>query len=73
MIIKRAAQLNFRDKILKWMNKDPLKCKKCGRTMELVRVWIKDVGTVFDLFEKMKTGPPEIDFSYKNDLFFCFF
>ena len=66
VLIKRAAQLNFREKILKWKNIDPLKCKKCGRIMELVRVWIKGKDNVFDLFEEMKTGPPKIDFSIKE-------
>lgn len=66
VLVKRAAQLTFREKILKWKNKDPLKCKKCGHSMELVRVWIKEVGIVFDLFEKMKTGPPVIDFLRKK-------
>jgi hypothetical protein len=66
VLVKKAAQLNFREKILKWKNKDPLRCKQCGRTMELVRVWIKGKGYVFDLFEEMKTGPPEIDFLRKK-------
>lgn len=66
VLIKKAARLTFREKILKWTNKDPLRCKKCGRSMELVRVWIKGVGTVFDLYEEMTTGPPESGFLRKK-------
>ena len=56
----KAKQLTFREKILEWRKKDPLKCKKCGHQMELVQVWIKGKGYVFDLYEKMATGPPNI-------------
>ena len=66
VLVKRAAQLTFREKILKWKKRDPLKCKKCGHEMELVKVWIKGVGPVFDLFEELGTGPPIVDFMKKR-------
>jgi hypothetical protein len=67
VLVKKADRLNFREKIIKWQNKDPLKCKKCGHVMELVKVWIKGRGAVFDLFEEMRTGPPAIDFLKKKE------
>lgn len=62
VLVKRAVRLSFREKILKLRKKDPLKCKKCGRVMELFRVWIEGVGTVFDWFKILTTAPPRIDF-----------
>ena len=56
----KAKQLTFREKILEWRKKDPLKCKECGHQMELVQVWIKGKGYVFDIYEKMANGPPDI-------------
>jgi hypothetical protein len=64
--LKKAETLNFRQNILYWKKRDPLKCKKCGRQMELVKVWIKGRGVVFDLFEKMATAPPEFKVEEQN-------
>lgn len=61
----RARRLDYQQRILEWKDKDPLKCKKCSRTMELVEVWIKGKGIVFNLYEKLSTGPPYVDFSKK--------
>jgi len=67
IILKRARHLDYQRRILEWKNKDPLKCKKCSRTMELVQVWIKGKGTVFNLYEKLATGPPVIKFLRKEE------
>jgi hypothetical protein len=66
IIIARAQSLKFREKILKWTGKDPLKCKNCGRDMELVKVWIKGKGTVFDYYQELMRAPPEIKITPKN-------
>lgn len=63
--LKKAEALSFRERIIYWKKKDPLKCKKCGRQMELVQVWIKGRGFVFDLFDKMATGPPQFIYEDK--------
>ena len=63
--LKKAEALSFREKIIYWKKKDPLKCKNCGRQMELVQVWIKGRGFVFDLFEKMATGLPKFVYDDK--------
>ena len=60
MLVKRACNLSFREKIMKWKKRDPLKCKECGRVMELVEVWIKEKGKVFDYFDELRRAPPEI-------------
>lgn len=67
IIVNRAKKLSFREKIIYWKNKDPLKCKKCGTLMELVQVWIKEKGFVFDLFEEMANGPPSFENFIKNE------
>ena len=69
LIIKRAAKSTFRDKILNWSGKDPLKWKNCGRTMEMVKVWVDGVGTVFDYLDDLERAPPILNKTHvsKND------
>ncbi len=66
VVVKRAARLSFREKILKWNNKDPLRCKKCGRVMEIVKVWVKGRGYVYNWFEDLERAPPLFEKTVKK-------
>jgi hypothetical protein len=60
--LKRAQRLSFRERVILIRKKDPLRCKKCNRVMELVKVWTKSKGTIFNYYEKLANAPPIINF-----------
>lgn len=56
------SKKTFSDKVFALTGQNPLKCKKCGRQMELVQIWVKGKGYVFDLLEYLEsqaTSPPK--------------
>jgi len=52
---------SYEERIKEWTGKNPLECSECGHRMEVINIWIKGKGVVFDLFEKLKcaTSPPD--------------
>lgn len=45
-----------------WTGKDPLRCPHCGHEMEVIKVWCKSKGVIFDLLEKYRKrgqAPPD--------------
>ncbi|MBF0367288.1 MAG: hypothetical protein HQK50_17050 [Oligoflexia bacterium] len=64
ILLKKARELSYREKIMEWRGVDPLKCKDCGRTMEIVEIWIKGKGTVYDWFKALARA--SLDTSYSN-------
>lgn len=56
-----AETLKYADRIKKWVGKDPLKCLECGHKMELIKIWSKRHGVIFDLlksYSKKSQAPP---------------
>ena len=42
-----------------WTGRDPLTCPHCHAKLELIKVWVKGKGVVFDLLEEyQKRGRP---------------
>ena len=67
-VFKVAAD-TYQSRMKLWTGKDPLACPHCGHQMEVVKVWSRDKGVIFDLLEKYKRNgrsPPEELFSIKN-------
>lgn len=63
LFIAPSKKTSFSDKVFYLTGQNPLRCKKCGHQMELVQIWIKGKGTVYDLLAYLKsqaTGPPKI-------------
>lgn len=55
----KAKKLSYQDRLKIWTGKDPLKCPNCGTEMEVIKVWSKKHGVMFDLLEEIKkSGPP---------------
>lgn len=46
-------KMTFSDRVKRWWGKDPLECSRCGKKMELVKVWSQKNGVIFDLFSWM--------------------
>ena len=65
-VVDQDIKKTFSDKVYALTGQNPLKCKKCGHIMELVQIWVKGKGYVFDLLEYLEsqaTSPP----NYKID------
>lgn len=61
-VADNCKQKTFSDKVYALTGQNPLKCKNCGGIMELVQIWVKGKGYVFDLLafmESQATGPPK--------------
>jgi len=57
----RVAKNNYQDRMKLWTGTDPLKCPSCGHQMELIIIWTKEKGIVFDLlkeYQKRAQSPP---------------
>ncbi len=57
----RIARLTYKSLVEIWWKYDPLRCRKCGELMELVRIWNPKKGFVFSLFSNLfgkDIGPP---------------
>lgn len=68
-VVEPEAKKSFSDKVFALTGQNPLKCKNCGRQMELVQIWIKGKGYVFDLLEYLEsqaTSPPKPDSGSKK-------
>ena len=51
----------YQELITIWWGKDPFKCRNCGASMELARVWQRGKGFVFSIFKNLfgkDIGPP---------------
>ena len=60
----KVAKDSYQDRIKLWTGQDPLECPECGHQMELVKIWTKEKGVVFDLLEfyRKKGRAPPIEF-----------
>ena len=59
--LETVPPLKYRDLVTIWWKKDPLSCRFCGETMELVRIWKSGKGFTFSLFRQLfgeDIGPP---------------
>lgn len=57
----KAAKYCYSDRMKIWLGRDPLVCKECGHSMELVKIWSKEIGVIYDLLElysKASQAPP---------------
>lgn len=55
----RVASNSYQERMKLWTGRDPLKCPGCGHQMELIKIWTKEKGVVYDLLEIYKrTRPP---------------
>ena len=44
-----------------WTGKDPLVCSNCGEKMELIKIWSRDKGILYnllDVYQNMGRSPP---------------
>jgi hypothetical protein len=59
--IFKVQRMSYRTRLKIWTGKDPLVCPNCGSIMELIKVWSKSHGTLFDLLEELRErgSPPE--------------
>lgn len=56
-----ARKLFYRDRMKIWTGKDPLICSSCGSKMELIKIWSRDKGIIYDLldiYKNMGRSPP---------------
>jgi len=57
-----ATKLSYRDRMKIWTGKDPLKCSKCGHQLEVIKIWSKATGVIFDLLDWYRNhgqAPPD--------------
>jgi len=47
----KSKKISYRERMLKEFNVDPCKCPRCGKEMELVKIWHPKYGDIYDLFE----------------------
>ena len=57
----KARKLSYQERLKIWTGKDPLECPSCGAEMEVIKVWSKKYGVMFDLLEELKKRgrPPD--------------
>ncbi len=56
----RAAKDSYQERMKLWTGKDPLECPSCSSQMEVIKIWSKGKGVIFDLLEVLKRShaPP---------------
>lgn len=54
-----VAGKSYRERYQEMSGQDPLKCRHCGREMELWRIWHPRYGIIYDEWEKIKAGKYE--------------
>ena len=65
----KVAGDSYQSRMKLWTGKDPLACPHCGHQMEVIKVWSKDKGIIFDLLEEYKErgqAPPYELIALKN-------
>ena len=57
----RVAADSYQERMKLWTGRDPLKCPGCNSQMEIIKVWTKSKGVVFDLLDEYKKRgrPPD--------------
>jgi hypothetical protein len=50
----KVAEDTYQSRLKLWTGKDPLECPHCGHQMEVIKIWNKENGVMFDLFEQLK-------------------
>jgi len=65
----KVAENSYQSRMKLWTGQDPLKCPVCGHQMEVIKIWTKERGVVFDLLElyKKKGQAPPVSFDGLGD------
>lgn len=56
LIQKKTKKQNWQERMIEGFGKNPLKCERCGREMELWRIWHPKYGNIYDM---MRDGNEE--------------
>jgi len=57
----KVAGDSYQERMKLWTGRDPLRCPHCDHQMEVIKVWSKEKGVIFDLLEiysKQSQAPP---------------
>lgn len=56
---KKAKRKTWKERIIESFGKNPIKCSKCGKEMELWEIWNEKSGTIYHIFDYLKEAPQE--------------